>query len=104
MITPGKLLEKDPSASKLYQFDWSAWLGDAQIADKAVSVVADDFGDSDGVLTATDVTLAAGNQKVDVTVSGGTVGLIYRVVCRITTNESPAQTDERSITIRVRDL
>jgi hypothetical protein len=94
---------KDPSAVLDYKFDWKAltngngtsdWLAAAEtISTRTVTVGSGITKDSDSITdTSTSVT---------VWLSGGTHGNDYTITCRIVT--SAGRTDERSITIRVRD-
>jgi len=82
---------KDPDAVLDYQWDWSAWLASGEtitaaeiIADTGITVVDD---------SKTDTTVTA-------RLSGGTLDELYKVTCRITTNQS--RVDDRTITIRVK--
>lgn len=94
---------KDPDAVLDYKFDWAAetngtgtsdWLAAGEtITSHTVTVEAGLTKDSD---SATDT-----DTSVTVWLSGGTAGTDYDVACEITT--SADRTDERTITIRVRD-
>lgn len=89
---PRPWIRKDPSATLDYTFDWTDWLtenGDA-IASYSVSV--------DGVTKDTDSRVGA---QVTAWVSGGTVGDVASVTCRVTTNSTPARVDERTIYLRI---
>lgn len=83
---------KDPEAVLDYSWDWQHWL------------------EAGETITAASVTVPAGltkdsesNNTTSVTVwlSGGTAGESYAVTCEIETTEG--RTDQRSITILVRD-
>lgn len=88
----GKTIKKDPQAVLDYPFDWSSWLATAElIVSHIITVAAGITKDSDNE--------AAG--VVTVVLSGGTAGTTYKVACRITTDSSPARTDERTIYIEV---
>lgn len=94
---------KDPDAVLDYKFDWAAltngsgdsdWLDSGEtISSHTVTVEAGLTKDSD---SATDT-----NTSVTVWLSGGTVDTDYDVSCEIVTSDS--RTDERTITIRVRE-
>ena len=97
---PGTTVRKDPDASLVYTMDWSDWLvGDAEIdtsdwsitapAGESVSVLTLDSEDDDGT-------------SASVRLIGGTAGKTYKVTNRITTNETPAQTDDRSFMVAIR--
>ena len=85
--------KKDPQAVLDWSFDWSAdgWLDDAETI-TSYTITADD-----GITVDSD---SQTDGKVTVWLSGGTVGDDYDVACRITTSDG--RTDERTITIRVR--
>ena len=84
--------EKDPSAVLDWKFNWSNWLAAAEtISSATVTVESGLTKDSQSNDTTT----------VTVWLSGGTLGEIYEVTCRVTTNQG--RTDERTIGIRVTD-
>lgn len=95
-VSPGQTLQKDPDAELTYQFDWSAWLGSAEIATSTFTLTG-----ADADLTKDNPSIVTGNQKTQVRLLGGTAGLTYLLTNRITTNESPAQTDDRTIRIKI---
>lgn len=83
---------KDPNDVLDYQWDWSAWLADGETIQTSTVLVPDGItNDSD---SNTDTT-------VTVWLSGGTAGLNYRVVSRITTNQG--RTVDRSMLIAVHE-
>jgi len=85
---------KDPSAVLDYKFDWSAWLAAGEtISTRTVTVGTGITKDSDAITDA--------GESVTVWLSGGTHGVDYSVTARIVTSLS--RTDERTITIKVRD-
>lgn len=94
---------KDPNAVLDYKFDWRAstngsgdsdWLASGEtISTRTITATTGITVDSSGL---TDT-----NTSVTVWLSGGTHGNDYRVACKIVTSAS--RTDERSITVRVRD-
>ena len=88
-------LLKDPAAVLDYSIDWGAdYLGDTDsIAESSWSVSPDEAG---GVAV---VGSDFGERISTVSVSGGVVGRIYRVVNRVTTQAG--RVDERSIVLRV---
>ena len=84
--------EKDPQAVLDWAFDWSRWLADGEtISSVTVTVDAGLTKDSQSTTTT----------KVTVWLSGGTLGVTYKVACRVVTNQG--RTDERTIGIRVTD-
>lgn len=95
---------KDPAAVLDYVFDWKTstnrskgtdWLGSSEtIASATVTVASGDVTvDSDGL---TDT-----NTSVTAWISGGTAGTDAEVTCQIVTSDS--RTDERTLTLRVRN-
>lgn len=98
-----RIYSKDPSAVLDYKFDWantrnggdvSDWLAVGETIVSAIVTV-------DSGITKDSDSLTDTNSSVTVFLSGGTAGVSYTVACRITTNSTPARTDERSITISV---
>lgn len=99
-MSPGDLKLKDPSSIKNAQFDWSAYLAaGVTIVTPTITVTG-----PDAVLATASVALDVTSQKVNYKISGGTVGWLYTVTSRIVTNETPAQTDDRSIQVRIQNL
>lgn len=86
------LYTKDPDAVLDYKWDWSSWLAAGEtITTSTVTVPAGITKDS-----ATNTTTTA-----TVWLSGGTKDTDYAVTNRIVTNQG--RTDDRSITIRLRE-
>ena len=85
---------KDPDAVLDFKWDWSDWLASGEtIASRTVAVVAGITKDSDSITdTATSVTAWY---------SGGTALQDYDVTCQIVTSDS--RTDDRTITLKVRE-
>lgn len=82
---------KDPAARLDYAVDWSAnYLGPATIAVSDWDVEPPGVTVSAAVLTPT---------RTGATIDGGTPGMIYRVVNRITLSDG--RTDDRSLVIRI---
>jgi hypothetical protein len=85
---------RDPSSVLDYAFDWTAWLtGGDTITSHTVTA-------DDPALTV-DSTDATGT-VITAWLSGGVVGSTYAITCHITTTQG--RTDDRTITVRVRDL
>ena len=94
---------KDPDAVLDYKFDWAAltngngnsdWLASGEtISTKTVTVDSGITRDSDAL---TDT-----NTSVTIWLSSGTDDVDYEVACKIVTSAS--RTDERTITIKVRE-
>jgi hypothetical protein len=93
-MTTRSTYTKDPSAVLDYGFDWSDWL---------TSAGGDTISTSTWTAT-TGITIASSSIASGVTIawlSGGTAGSDYTLTNRIVT--AGARTDERSMTIIVRD-
>lgn len=98
-VRPRTTLYKDPAAVLTYLFDWSDWLGaTAQIATSTFTISG-----PDSALTKDNPSLVSGNLKSQVRLTGGTVGLTYVLTNQIVTNETPTQTDERSVNIKIQN-
>ena len=87
-----QLFVKDPDAVLDYAFDWSDWLATGEtISSHTITtetgLTKDSDSESSGVVT--------------VWLSGGTAGEDYDVACKIVTSAS--RTDERTMTIRVKN-
>jgi hypothetical protein len=104
-MTTNNIFTKDPDAVLDYKFDWapltngaegglSDWLASGEtISTRTITVSTGLTKDSD---SPTDT-----NTSITVWLSGGTVGQNYTVACEIVTSDS--RTDERTITIKVRN-
>lgn len=84
---------KDPDATLKYKFDWSSWLATGETISSQVITAETGITADSGTITDT-------NTSVTVVLSGGTVGAVYDVACKITTSNS--QIDERTIKIKCR--
>lgn len=83
---------KDPNAVLDYRVDWSAWLPEGDTIDTSTWTVPSGINkDSES----NDTTSAT------VWLSGGTAGVNYQLVNRVTT--AGGRTDDRTITISVRE-
>ena len=83
-------IDKDPNATLDYSWYWTAWL--AAITDTINSVI----------ITSVGVTVVSHNQTngmITVWVSGGNVGFLATVTCKIVT--VGGRTDERTITFNM---
>lgn len=88
------IIPKDPNSRLLYGFDWTEWLGSANILTSQWIVPA-------GVTADQETNTAKITQ---VRIAGGTVGTTYTVTNRITTNETPDQIEDRSFKLKIKDL
>jgi hypothetical protein len=95
---------KDPADIIVLLWDWdTSNLGTAvQISDSswAVAVVRP----AGAAVPTLDHASLVGTRKAQIRVTGGVAGAKYTLTNRIVTNESPAQTKERSIYINVDNL
>ena len=85
---------KDPDAVLDYAFDWSGWLSEGE------SIASHE-------ITASGVTIITSSEAaglVTLWVEGGAANTIARITNRITTNNDPPRTDERTAAIRIREL
>lgn len=84
-------IEKDPNAKLDYPFDWTEWLAGDTIASFVATVV--------GTVTI----FSSANTALIVTVwlTGGTVGELATLACRITT--AAGRIDERTIRVRIKE-
>ena len=101
-IEDGGLAIKDPADISVYQFNW-----DARHLAPAVTITGNTFTITairpvgDTALTKDNESVVTGNRKTQLRLTGGTVGAKYRIDNRIVTNETPAQTKERSFYVQV---
>ena len=102
-VPAGGLVTKDPAGINVFWFDWTAYLsnlGSVQtIATPTFTITGDDAN-----LTQDQVAAVDSNRQAQVRLSGGTLGKRYNVTSRIVTNGSPAETEERSISVLIQDL
>lgn len=84
--------KKDPDATLDWIFDWNDWLGESETI-ASVEFILDPGISIDPVKGFTKTTKTA-----TVWLTGGTEGQVYRVTCRVTTNEG--RIDDRSFTLR----
>ena len=95
---PGKTFKQLSTAVLNYEMNWTNWLDGAEIGDSSWAVTGDD-----NLLEATFSAIMSGNKKTRVTISGGTVGVRYKVSNHIVTSEDVPQEDERFFYVQVVD-
>lgn len=118
-ISPGALVQKDPSDVKVYVVDWDASslaVGAAiQTSTWTITALRPNpldtalTKDNEGILNAAQATTAlqgvrtvtADNRVTQVRLLAGTLNQTYEIANKIVTNESPAQTKERSFQVLV---
>lgn len=97
-LSPGETVRKDPSAKLSYTFDWSDWLTTGATITTSTFTISG----PDAVLTKDNVSIAGNGLSASVRLLAGTLGKTYTVTHSIvTTGESPAQEDERSIRVKI---
>jgi hypothetical protein len=106
-VRPGGLYEKDPNEARTVQFDWGT---DGNLATGAtiststftITVVRPSSELVTG-LTKDNPEILSGSRKTQVRLTAGTLGSVYQLTNQIVTNESPAQTKERSVFVQMVD-
>jgi hypothetical protein len=101
--------QKDPSSVLDYKFDWRAFTNgsssDPEISDwlaAGESISTYTITSTSGIIVDSS-SLTDSNSSVTVWLSGGLDFCDYKVACLINTNNSTPRTDERTITIQVRN-
>jgi hypothetical protein len=105
-IRPGGIVPKDPNEKKVVVFDWDAesLADNVSIAVSAFTVTAlRPSNESPVMLTTDNASIVSGNRKTQVRILAGTLGSEYQLTNHITTDETPAQEKEGSITIQLVD-
>jgi len=94
---------KDPDAVLDYKFDWKALTNGSGTSDwlQSGETIASHTIDADTGITVNSSAQTDTNTSVTAWLSGGTAGVDYAVRCEIVT--SAARTDERTMTIQVRE-
>jgi hypothetical protein len=101
-VADNTLIIKDPSDISVLVFDW-----DASHLTNGVTITTSTFTitalkpTADTALTKDQPSILSGSRKTQIRVAAGTLGALYRLDNTIVTSESPAQTKERSIRIKV---
>ena len=101
-VYDGGLIVKDPSDVKVYTFDWDTenLAVGVTISSSAWAITALSPS-SDTALTKDQASVLSGNRQTQIRLTGGTLGGLYQLDNTITTNESPAQTKQRSVRISI---
>ena len=102
-IPAGGYVSKDPSGVNVVWFNWTTYLANLVSAQTIATPTFTITGD-DANLTQDQVTAVDSNRQAQVRLSGGTLGKRYQVTSRIVTNGTPAETEERSITVIIENL
>lgn len=85
---------KDPNAVLDYGFDWSDWLQSGE------TIVTSTWINPDGITINSSSSLS---ESTVAWISGGTAGKTYRLTNRVVTSNSPARTEDRTLTIEVQE-
>jgi hypothetical protein len=97
-LSPGATIIKDPQAELVYTWDWTSWL----ISPATVTTSTFTITGPDAALASDNESIPAGGLTTKHRLTGGTLGRSYTVTNRVITNESPAQTEDSSITVVIR--
>lgn len=105
-IQVGALVQKDPSDIKVYKVDWdTSNLGvGVTISTSTWTITAIKPSIIDTALTKDSESILAGSRTTQVRLAAGTLGQTYEIANKIVTNESPAQTKERSFRVLIQNL
>lgn len=95
-VNDGESVTKDPDASRVFTWNWDADLASGASIDTSTWVITG----PDSGLTSDNASKAS--RTTSVRLSGGTVGKTYTVTNRIVTDTSPAETEDASITVLIR--
>jgi hypothetical protein len=108
-VNDGDLILKDPADIAVYAFDW----GTAHLA-TAVTITTSTFAvtairpSAATIPTITDsgsgLGIQTGSRSTKVKVTGGTLGALYELSNTIVTNETPAQTKNRMVRLKLENL
>lgn len=103
-VRSGATVTQDPNDSLVYRLNWDEEnLGEGVVLTGAgtITITADD--EASPSLEADQLALLEGNRSARVRLTGGELGQTYRVSHRIVTNESPAQTKEKSFFVLIQN-
>lgn len=97
------LVVQDPSDIRVYVFDWDAdnLPTGVEISGAATWTITAVVPSDATLMTKDQESILSGNRKAQVRLQGGMNGARYNIACKVTTNESPAQTKEQSFDILV---
>lgn len=93
---PDTVLTQDVNDKLSYVFNWTDWLGTANISASTFTISL-----GDGLLTKDNEATITGNKKTTLRLSAGTLNKKYKITNKITTDESPAQEKERSFFLKI---
>lgn len=97
-VYDGGTIIKSPGSSRLITVDWTADIGDASIVTSTWTIV----NPPDGAFTVSNPSIVSGSKKASVLLVGGTLNRDYTLKNVIVNNASPAETEEATVTVRIR--
>jgi len=86
----GLYIDKDPESTLQYTFDYTNWLATSETISTSSFAIDSISGDSDPLVVSGN-SIASGNKKTNVVLTGGTAGNIYTVRNTIATNDSQTE-------------
>lgn len=101
MRKPGSVITKDTNADEPLGFDWTAWLAELGVGTIIMTSTWTITGPDSALTSHNPSIVAPANLKTQAYLSGGTLNATYTVVNRITTNNSPAVTEDESFTVLI---
>lgn len=104
-LAPGGLVEKDTNEQRVIVFDWDDALGTNVTITTSTWTIAmvRPRNESPIALTQDNDSIVSGSRSTQVRLKVGTLGSEYKVTNQIVTNESPTQTKEQSVYVKVVD-
>lgn len=102
-VYDGATITKDPADIIVQHFDWDAenLASGVTIVTATVEATGQSGDTTTTPLTLDQVSILSGSRTVQFRTNAGAAGSLWRVTCNIVTDETPAQTKERSIYISV---
>src|SRR5678810_798787 len=102
-VDDGDLLVKDPDANRVYTWDYDTDnLGPtATIVTSSWIITALAPSTTDTALLKDSESILAGSRSTQVRITAGTLGQLYLLTNRIVTNESPSQSKDKSIRVKI---
>lgn len=95
-IQDGGSVRQDPNDTRLYVFDWDDNLATAAAISTSTFTVTVLRPTGAVALTKDNESIRSDNRSTQLRLSGAVAGVLYQIANKIVTNESPAQTKERS--------
>src|SRR4051794_20554589 len=102
-IEDGGLIVKDPADQTVLTFNWDDHLAAGVGISTSLFTVTAVRPSTDTALTTDSASFSSVARTTQARVLGGTVGALYELANKVVTNETPAQTKERSVRILVQN-